>query len=484
VRNGCEQVAAFESRLGLDDGLYRRVLQQALARGGDDAELFFQQRSSTSLSIEDAEVKRASLSEDLGVGIRVVAGDAIGYAFSESLEERDLLAAARAASTIASGVGRQVAAVAAAERPDRYPLARGWDTVEPAERMPILAALDQKTRAVDARVDKVRARLADSTTRVLIVDAAGRKVFDLQPMSVCSVACVVEQGDSREESAHSIGGRHGIELYLPSGDDRSTPVLDELSNTAVERALLLLDARRPPAGEMPLVLAAGSSGILLHEAIGHGMEADFNRKGISIYADKLGKPIAGPEVSIIDDGTIDAARGAINIDDEGVEGQRTVLVENGILRSYLHDRISARHYGVAPTGNGRRQSFRHPPLPRMRSTYMLDGSHDTEAIIGSVKKGIYAQSFTNGQVQIGAGDFTFYVKTGFLIEDGKLTAPIKDANIIGNGPTVLQDVTMVGNDMAMDQGGWTCGKEGQSVPVSLGMPTVKVKSITVGGVNG
>jgi TldD protein len=221
---------------------------------------------------------------------------------------------------------------------------------------------------------------------------------------------------------------------------------------------------------------------LLHEAIGHGMEADFNRKGTSIYSDRLGKPIAEPVVSIVDDGTLPSTRGAINVDDEGNPTQRTVLVDNGVLRTYLHDRISARHYGVAPTGNGRRQSFRHVPLPRMRATYMLPGPHRREEIIRSVKHGILAETFTNGQVQIGAGDFTFYIKCGYLIEDGQVTAPIKDVNIIGNGPKVLADITMVADDMVIDEGGWTCGKDGQSVPVSLGMPTVKVGSVTVGGV--
>jgi TldD protein len=232
---------------------------------------------------------------------------------------------------------------------------------------------------------------------------------------------------------------------------------------------------------MPVVLAAGSSGILLHEAIGHGMEADFNRKGTSIYADRMGKAVAAPFVSIVDDGTGPGARGSIHVDDEGNPAGRTVLVENGVLASYLHDAISARHYGVTPTGNGRRESYRHPPLPRMRSTYMLPGPHDRDEIIRSVKKGIYCQTFSNGQVQIGAGDFTFFVKNGWLIEDGKLTRPIKDVNLIGNGPKALEMVDMVAGDLAVDEGGWTCGKDGQSVPVSQGLPTVRVSSMTVGG---
>jgi TldD protein len=245
--------------------------------------------------------------------------------------------------------------------------------------------------------------------------------------------------------------------------------------------VILFDAAPGPIGELPVVLASGSSGILLHEAIGHGMEADFARKKITIYSDKIGKPIAPKFVTIVDDGTNPNMRGSINVDDEGTEGKRTVLVEHGILRTFLHDRISARHFKIEPTGNGRRQSFRHMPLPRMRNTYMLAGPHDREEIIKSVKKGIYAEHFTNGEVLIGAGDFSFYVKNGFLIEDGKLTRPIKDINLIGNGPEVLEKVTMVGKDFKLDEGGWTCGKRGQGVPVGLGLPTLKVGKITIGG---
>jgi TldD protein len=249
----------------------------------------------------------------------------------------------------------------------------------------------------------------------------------------------------------------------------------------VKNTVVLFDATPAPAGEMPVVLAAGSSGILLHEAIGHGMEADFNRKNVSIYSDKIGKPVAKSFVNIVDEGTQEQARGALNVDDEGNVPGKTMLVQDGTLTTYLHDRISAKHYGVEPTGNGRRESYQYAPLPRMRSTYMLPGPHKKEEIVASVKSGLYCTRFTNGQVNIGAGDFTFYVKNGFLIEDGKLTRPIKDVNIIGNGPKVLELVDMVSDDLVIDEGGWTCGKDGQGVPVSQGMPTVRVASITVGG---
>jgi TldD protein len=293
-------------------------------------------------------------------------------------------------------------------------------------------------------------------------------------MTSLGLSCVAEQDGKRESNGYNVSARADLSYYSPER-------LDRVVREAVNRTTVLFEAVQPAAGEMPVVLAAGSSGILLHEAIGHGMEADFNRKGVSIYSDKIGKPIAKPFVNIVDEGTQTAARGAINVDDEGNPVGKTSLVENGVLTTYLHDSISAKHYKVAPTGNGRRESYQYAPMPRMRSTYMLPGPHKKEEILASVKNGIYCTNFTNGQVNIGAGDFTFYVKNGFLIEDGKLTKPIKDVNIIGNGPKVLEKIDMVSDDLAIDEGGWTCGKDGQSVPVSQGLPTVRVASITVGG---
>jgi TldD protein len=293
-------------------------------------------------------------------------------------------------------------------------------------------------------------------------------------MTLLALSVVAEQDGRREQNGYNVAGRAGFEFYTPER-------LERVAREAVARTAVLFEAVPPPAGEMPVVLGAGSSGILLHEAIGHGMEADFARKGVTLYADRIGKPVAAPFVNVVDDATPEGARGAINVDDEGNAAGTTRLVENGVLATFLHDAISARHYGVAPTGNGRRESYRHPPLPRMRATYMLPGPHRTEEILRSVKRGIYCQNFANGQVQIGAGDFTFYVKNGWLIEDGKLTRPVKDVNIIGNGPKVLERIDMVSDDLAIDEGGWTCGKDGQSVPVSQGMPTVRVSSMTVGG---
>jgi TldD protein len=288
------------------------------------------------------------------------------------------------------------------------------------------------------------------------------------------VVCTAEENGRRESASYNLAQRDDISFYDAERTER-------LCRKAVSNTTLLFEAVKPPAGEMTVVLGAGSSGILLHEAIGHGLEADFNRKGVSIYADQVGKRIAPPGVTVVDDGTLPHKRGAINADDEGNPAERTVLIEDGVLRGYLHDEISARHYGVAPTGSGRRESFRHPVLPRMRITYMDPGPFEPDEIISSVKNGIYCSNFANGQVQIGAGDFAFYVRSGFLIEDGKLTRPIKDVNLIGNGPKVLEAIEMVGNDLVIDEGGWTCGKDGQGVPVSQGMPTVKVGKLSVGG---
>ena len=466
----------FEEQFGLDDAVYRRVMEAALARGGDYCDLYFQQRTSSSMALEDNEVNRAFCSVGLGVGIRVLAGDATGYAFCEDMEQASMLQAASVAAAIASGgATKPPQQIVATALPDYYPIQRRGAEVSAEEKLPALNRVNERAFSRDSRVRKVRISMADAQAQVLVVDSEGRKAADFRPMTMFSVACSAQDGERREDNSYQVGGRHGWELY-------TYEFLDEMADEAVRRTALLFEASRPGAGEMPVVLAAGSSGILLHEAIGHGMEADFNRKRISIYSDRLGKSIAQPFVSIVDDGTLESARGSINVDDEGNASQRTVLVQDGVLRTFMHDRISARHFGVEPTGNGRRQSFRHMPLPRMRSTYMLPGPHTKEEIIASVDRGIYAVTFTNGQVQIGAGDFTFYIKTGYLIEDGKLTSPIKDVNIIGNGPQALENVTMVADDLEVDRGGWTCGKDGQGVPVSIGLPTIKVSAITVGGV--
>ena len=468
----------YFSRFGVDENLIRETLAAALSRGGDYSDLFFQHRVSTVMALEDGAVNKAYTGVELGVGVRVVKGDQTGYAFTEDLSLDAMRSAARTAAAIADGPTRTgpQSFHLFKELPQRYVLKVGWDAVRPEQKLPILEGLNAAAFKADPRIVKVTLSFADEYGAVLVADSNGRLVEDLQPMTTLFLSCVAEQNGRREQNSYNVAGRAGFDFYSPER-------LERIVREAVSRTTILFEAVPPPAGELPVVLAAGSSGILLHEAIGHGMEADFNRKGTSIYADKINKPIAHPFVNIVDDGTNENARGAINVDDEGNVSEKTMLVENGVLTTYIHDSISAKHYKVKPTGNGRRESYRHAPLPRMRSTYMLPGPHKPEEIIASVKKGIYCSNFSNGQVNIGAGDFTFYVKNGYLIEDGKLTRPIKDVNIIGNGPKVLEKVDMVADDLVIDEGGWTCGKDGQGVPVSQGIPTVRVASITVGGRN-
>ncbi len=473
---GATNGIGYFARFGVTEAMIGEALGAALSRGGDYADVFFQHRVSNDLALEDGAVNRAFASVELGVGVRVLKGDQTGYGYSEDLSLAALRTCAQTAAAIADGPTRGAPQRfhVAGRLPQRYPLRVRWEDIRPEQKLPILDAVNARVLAADPRVKKVTVHFRDESGAVLLADSQGRIVEDLQPMTLLYVSCLAEQNGQREQGGYNVAGRAGFEFY---GPDR----VDRVVREAVARTTILFEAAPPPAGEMPVVLAAGSSGILLHEAIGHGMEADFNRKNVSIYADKIGKPIARPFVNIVDDATNENARGAINVDDEGNEAGRTQLVENGVLATYLHDSISARHYGVAPTGNGRRQGYQFPPMPRMRSTYMLPGPHKKDEIIASVKKGIYCQNFTNGQVNIGAGDFTFYVKNGYLIEDGKLTRPIKDVNIIGNGPKALEMVDMVSDDLQIDEGGWTCGKDGQSVPVSQGLPTVRVSSMTVGG---
>ncbi len=461
--------------LGVGPAVLRRVLDAALSRGGEDCDLFFEHEIATSVQLSDRRVNQASTHVDLGMGVRVVVGDQVGYAYSEDLRPEALIAAARAAAEIAAGQpGRTTAPFQVVSIPDYYPVSQPWDEAGMARRVELVRAWEAGAFERDPRVERVSAYLADAARVVMIVRPDGRLIEDWRPMSMALLRCTASQGDVRESSGMNLAGRAGLELL-------SDAQQNTLVNEAVDRTLFLLTADRAPVGEMPVVLAAGPSAILLHEAIGHGMEADFNRKRTSIYADRIGQRIAGPDVTIVDDGTIPGTRGSINVDDEGNPTARTTLVEGGMLCGYLQDEISARHFKVECTGSGRRQGFRNPPLPRMRATMMLNGPHDPQEIIASVDRGLYCQTFQNGQVHIGGGDFSFYMRQGWLIEGGKLTRPVKDANVIGNGPQALEKMDLIGNDFQLDEGGWTCGKEGQSVPVSQGMPTVRVGSLVVGG---
>jgi TldD protein len=468
----------FLTWFGIDDTVLARVLAVLSANGADAADVYFQYTRTNWITLEDGIVSRADSSIDEGVGLRTVIGDQTGYAYTEDLEVDAILAAAKTAAAIASGGGATPpTAFELRPRSDHYKLKVPWADVGIVEKLPLLRKLEEKARALEPAIDKVTISFVDSEERVLVANMLGHVHTDSRPSTRLRCSITATKDGVTVSNSGNIAARQGLDWYT---DKQLQKVADE----AVDRTNRLFEAKRPPAGEMPVILAAGASGILLHEAIGHGMEADFNRKGVSIYADKIGEQIAPDFVTMVDSGVIDHQRGALNFDDEGTPCERTVLVENGKLASYMHDGISARHYGVAPTGSGRRQSFRHAPMPRMRCTYMEDGPHTYDEIIASVDKGIIAETFTNGQVRIGAGDYTFYIKNGWLIEGGKVTAPIKDCNIIGNGPESLQRITMAANDGKLDTGGWTCGKGGQSVPVSQGLPTVLVSKMTVGGVDG
>jgi len=467
----------FFDHFGVSRRLISETLTEGLSRGGDYCDLFFQHTISNSIGLEDNIVNRAASTISFGVGIRVLKGDQTGYSFTEELTPEAMKSAARTAANIANASPFvSVRSFQQRSFPNFYPVNTPWEEVEISRKIPSLEFINQKVFSLDPRVKICNVSYSDSASYVLFANSEGVIGTNYQPMCTIGSSVIAEQNGRREQNNYTISKRMDIAML-------NQEYLTRIATKSVEDTVLLFEATTPRAGRMPLVLAAGSSGILLHEAIGHGIEADFNRRGESIFSDKMGKKVAEPFVTIIDDGTIPHMRGSINMDDEGYPSQRTVLVENGTLVSYLHDRISARHFKVAQTGSGRHESFRHMPLPRMRNTYMLNGPHEKQEIIESVDYGILAETFTGGQVRIGPGDFTFFIKIGYLIEKGKLTQPIKDVNIVGNGPRVLEDIVMVGNDLAMSEAGWTCGKAGQGVPASMGQPTVKVSTITVGGRN-
>lgn len=460
-----------------------QLTKTALKNGGDWSDLYFESTIYGDLLLKDGEVTSGGCHTDFGVGIRVLSGERTGYAYSENTAMKDMEAAAKAASLIASGdtgnrCNRHMTVRAgtcgrAIGSDLLYPESSAWENVRASELLPFLEKLQQKITGSDSRIVKVIARLSYSHSLIMMFNSEGELTRDSRPMGSVTASVIFSNGSRTENKTASRSFRSGAELLTGQ-------ILEEIAAEAVSGIDARFEARRPKGGRMPVVMGAGASGILLHEAMGHAFEADFNRKGQSVFSDRMGQKICDSSISIVDDGTIRANRGACSYDDEGIPGQKTYMVREGILNSYLHDRISAGWYGVSPTGNGRRESFRYNPVPRMRATYMESGTASPSDIIASVKKGIYVDEFSNGQVKIGEGDFTFYVKSGYMIENGRLSTPIKDINIIGNGPQALADIMCVGNDLKIDNGTWTCGKE-QSVPVSCGIPTVLVKSLTVGG---
>ncbi len=460
---------------GIDADIAARVLARALAGGGDHADLFFEHRVSGSMMLDDQRIEDASRAIHLGLGVRVLEGEATGYAYTEDLTVEGMLRAATTASAVAKGGGAPEAiAVAGIDAMNFYPVERAAVDVDALDKLALLRRADEAARAYDSRVKRVTVSIGESLKTVLIVTSDGRWVTDVQPMLRFNVYVVAEDEQGRQTGMQGGGGRVGIEYF-----DDHTP--EDLANDAARIAVTNLSAVEAPAGQLPVVLGAGDAGVLLHEAVGHGLEADFNRKKTSNYSDRVGERVASDLCTIVDDGTIASSRGSINVDDEGNLPSRNTLIENGKLRGYIHDHLSTQHFGIDPSGNGRRESYKHVPMPRMTNTYMLPGDHAPEEIIASVERGIYAKSFSGGQVDISNGDFVFSVTEGYLIENGKITSPLKGVNLIGNGPECMERVSMCGTDFELSDGRWTCGKDGQSVPVGVGMPTIKISSMTVGG---
>ncbi|CAM2069003.1 Metalloprotease TldD [Sulfidibacter corallicola] len=452
----------------------QRILNRAMSRGGDFAEIFCEVSRFNSLVMEEGILKTAISSIEKGVGVRVVKGERTGYAYTERLDDASFLKIADTAAAIAEDKGSE-RSYALEQKPltNRYAIDDPSTEVDLDKKIQWIIKANEHARAYSDLVTKVSISYTDHQRTILLADTRGRLFEDVQPMLRFSISAICEKDGERQTGRSGDGGRRGFSFV-------TADKVRKWAEDAVREALVLLEAKQAPAGMLPVILAPGDSGILLHEAIGHPLEADFNRKGTSAYADRLGHMVADPQCTIIDDGTIEHDRGSINVDDELNDSQRTVLIENGRLNTYMMDEISARYFDQESTGNGRRESYKYQPLPRMRTTYMLPGEYSADEIIGSTEHGIYCKTFKGGQVEISNGNFTFVPSEAYLIRDGKLSHPIKNFILIGNGPDVLSKVTMVGNDFAMGSGIWTCGK-GQSVPVGVGLPTVKISEMTVGG---
>ena len=461
----------------LDESRLQNVLATIFEHRADYADLYFQYTRSESFSLEEGIVKSGSFDIEQGVGVRAVAGDRTAFAYSDDISAASLSEAALTARAIArqgSGKARVMPRIAPRKQIVLYGSDDPVTSLDAAAKIRMLEHIEQLARARDPRVKQVMANVGAEYDVVLVARSDGVLAADVRPLVQLSVTVIVEEQGRREQGFSGGGGRHGLSFF-------DEECLAEHAHKAVDQALANLVARPAPAGVMPVVLGPGWPGVLLHEAVGHGLEGDFNRKGSSAFAGRIGERVASRGVTVVDDGTLPERRGSLNIDDEGNPTQRTVLIEDGILRGYIQDSLNARLMKVTPTGNGRRESFAHLPMPRMTNTYMLAGAHDPEEIIRSVKSGLYASNFRGGQVDITNGKFVFGMAEAYLIENGRITAPVKGATLIGNGPDALTRVTMVGNDMALDLGIGTCGKDGQSVPVGVGQPTLRIEGLTVGG---
>jgi TldD protein len=461
---------------GLEERHLSTTLDGIMQGGADYADLYFQVSRQESWTLEDSIIREGSFSLDQGVGVRAVSGEKTGFAYSDELLLPALKQAAEAARAIArQGKTKQLLAWQRGESPLLYPVADPVTSIDDKQKTALIAAVDEKTRALDPRINQVIISMTSSQDLILIAAADGTLAADVRPLVRFDVSVILEHNGRREQGYAGGGARADLGYFL-GGD---LPM--DYAREAVRQAIVQLDAVPAPAGTMPVVLGPGWPGVLLHEAVGHGLEGDFNRKGTSAFSGKLGQQVASKLCTIVDDGTLPNRRGSLAIDDEGTPGQYNVLVENGILRAYMQDKLNARLMGVAPTGNGRRESFAHVPMPRMTNTYMLAGPHDPEEIIASVDKGLYAPNFGGGQVDITSGKFVFSASEAYLIENGKITAPVKGAMLIGDGPKALAKISMVGSDLELDTGVGTCGKDGQSVPVGVGQPTLKIDELTVGG---
>jgi TldD protein len=459
----------------IDQATCNQVLQVALENGGDYADLFFEYSVGSALGYDEGILKSASKGVSLGMGVRVQRGDATGYAHVQDLDVASMKRAAKTAAQVALADGKAAPVkLESRETPHRYDLPEYSLDYPGKLKRSMLENASTIAHSCDSRIIKVDVSFVEALREILIATSDGRFIRDVQPMLRFGVSVIVES-NGRRESGYSGGGGRVTMGYF----DSKSP--EWHAREAVRMALMMLDAREAPAAQMEVVLAPGDSGILLHEAVGHGLEADFNRKGTSRYSGQIGNSVASSLCTVVDDATLLQSRGSINVDDEGMVPEKSVLIENGILRGYMHDRLSARHFKINPSGNGRRESYACHPMPRMTNTLLLAGPHDPEEIVQSVKRGIYAKRFGGGQVEISNGDFVFSLTESYLIEDGKITAPLKGVNLIGNGPETLNEVVMLGHDMEVSDGIWTCGKDGQSVPVGVGCPTIKIGKITVGG---
>ena len=464
----------FFERAGLDRARTESIVADAL-HGADDGELFLEYSQSESISFDDGRVRNASFDTTQGFGLRAISGETTGYAHAADLSEEALRRAADTVKTVLTGRGGTHAETPTGTNRSLYSADNPLGQVEFEAKVALLAEIDEYARSKDDRVRQVMASLSGEWQAVQILRADGYRVGDIRPLVRLNVSIVAEQGERMESGSYGTGGRTNYTAFLDPKNWR------EYVDKALDQAFVNLESVPAPAGEMQVVLGSGWPGILLHEAIGHGLEGDFNRKKTSAFAGLMGKRVAAPGVTVVDDGTINDQRGSLTIDDEGTPTKKTVLIEDGILVGYMQDRMNANLMGMEPTGNGRRESFAHAPMPRMTNTIMLNGGDDPAEIIASVKNGLYAVQFGGGQVDITSGKFVFTCTEAYRIENGKIGAPVKGATLIGNGPDVLTKVAMIGNDMALDPGIGTCGKNGQGVPVGVGQPTMRVDGLTVGG---